>query len=122
MDESIEWYKNMLGFELISDKYFAQLPARIAFLKNGDFCIELFEVEGASPLPEDRRTPNLDIRTHGNKHVAYGVENLNQLMGDMKSKGVDVAMDIFPMEGDLVAFVRDNTGNLIELIQEGGHS
>jgi methylmalonyl-CoA/ethylmalonyl-CoA epimerase len=38
-------------------------------------------------------------------------------METLKSKGVDVAMDVFPMEGDLVAFIRDNTGNLIELIQ-----
>jgi len=30
---------------------------------------------------------------------------------------VAVAMGIFPMEGDLVAFIRDNAGNLIELIQ-----
>jgi hypothetical protein len=39
-------------------------------------------------------------------------------MGTLKSKGVDVAMDIFPMEKDLVAFIRDNAGNLIELIQQ----
>jgi len=31
--------------------------------------------------------------------------------------GISTAMAICPMEGDLVAFVRDNTGNLLELIQ-----
>lgn len=117
MDASIAWYRQMLGFRLISDKYFAQLPARIAFLESGGFSIELFEVPGAAPLPDDRRTPNLDIRTHGTKHVAYAVEDLPGLMDALKSKGVDVAMDVFPMEGDLVAFIRDNTGNLLELIQ-----
>jgi methylmalonyl-CoA/ethylmalonyl-CoA epimerase len=115
---SIEWYTQMLGFRLVSDKYFEKLPARIAFMEHGDFSIELFEVDGAAPLPEDRRVPNLDIRTHGTKHVAYAVDDLKTLMDTLKSKGVDVAMDIFPMEGDLVAFIRDNTGNLIELIQK----
>lgn len=120
LDAAIEWYREMLGFEPISDKYFAQLPARIVFMQHGDFKLELFEVEGASPLPEERRTPNLDIRTHGNKHIAYGISDLNALMKSLKAKGADVAMDLFPMEGDLVAFIRDNSGNLIELIQENG--
>ena len=115
---SITWYEEMLGFKLVFDKYFEQLPARIAFMESGDFSIELFEVEEAAPLPADRRVPNLDIRTHGTKHVAYAVDDLKALMDRLKSKKVDVAMDLFQMEGDLVAFIRDNTGNLIELIQQ----
>ena len=117
IDASIEWYKTMLGFRLVSDQYIDRLPARIAFLEHGDFSIELFEIEGAAPLPDDRRVPNLDIRTHGNKHVAYAVQDIKTLMDRLKAKNVDVAMDIFPMGNDLVAFIRDNTGNLIELIQ-----
>lgn len=118
IDASIAWYEQMLGFRLVSDKYFDQLPARIAFLELGGFSIELFQVPGAAPLPDDRRVPNLDIQTHGTKHVAYAVEDLRGLMSELKSKGVDVAMDVFPMEGDLVAFIRDNAGNLLELIQQ----
>jgi methylmalonyl-CoA/ethylmalonyl-CoA epimerase len=114
---SMAWYEQMLGFRLVSDNYYEQLPARIAFMELGGFSIELFQVPGAAPLPDDRRVPNLDIRTHGTKHVAYAVKDLSGLMETLKSKGVDVAMDIFSMEGDLVAFIRDNTGNLIELIE-----
>jgi methylmalonyl-CoA/ethylmalonyl-CoA epimerase len=114
---SIAWYEQMLGFRLVSDNYYEKLPARIVFMKLGDFSIELFEVPGAASLPDDRRIPNLDIRTHGIKHVAYAVEDLHGLMHGLKAKGVDVAMDIFPMEQDLVAFIRDNTGNIIELIE-----
>lgn len=118
LDAAVEWYREMLGFELLSDRYFDQLPARIVFMRHADFRLELFEVEGAAPLPKERRTPNLDIRTHGNKHIAYGVRDLKAFMATLKAKGVDVAMDLFPMEDDLVAFIRDNSGNLIELIQE----
>jgi methylmalonyl-CoA/ethylmalonyl-CoA epimerase len=121
LDASIEWYRRMLDFELLSDCYVAQLPARIAFMAHGDFQLELFQVDGAAPLPEDRRTPNLDIRTHGVKHVAYQVADLHSLMDRLKVKGVDVAMDIFSMQGDWVAFIRDNAGNLIELIEVDGH-
>ena len=118
IDAAISWYEDMLNFKVVSDQYYDQLPARIAFMEHGDFSIEFFEVEGAAPLPDDRRVPNLDIRTHGTKHIAYAVADLTTLMETLKSKGVDVAMDIFPMEGDLVAFIRDNAGNLIELIQQ----
>ncbi|MBP1628980.1 MAG: Glyoxalase/bleomycin resistance protein/dioxygenase [Holophagaceae bacterium] len=117
MDESIAWYQKMFGYKLVSDMVIPHL-ARIAFLELGDWSIELFYYEGAAPLPEDRRTPNLDIRTHGTKHVAYLVQDLDTLMADLKSKEVDIAMDVFPMQGDKVAFIRDNTGNLIELIQK----
>jgi len=117
MEASINWYHDMLGFTLVSDKFIPQLPARIAFLECGEFSVELFQVEGAATLPEERRIPNLDIRTHGTKHVAFAVEDLCNLMKDLKAKQVDIAFDVFPMEGDLVAFIRDNSGNLIELIQ-----
>lgn len=117
MEASINWYQDMLGFTLVSDKFIPQLPARIAFLECGEFSVELFQVEGAATLPEERRTPNLDIRTHGTKHVAFAVEDLCNLMKCLKAKHVDIAFDVFPMEGDLVAFIRDNSGNLIELIQ-----
>lgn len=120
LEASIAWYVRMLGFTVVSNKYIAALKAKIAFLKLGDFSIELFETDHAAPLPPDRRIPNLDIKTHGIKHVAYRVEDLTALMTDLKEREVDVAMDVFPMEGDLVAFIRDNTGNLLELIEVGG--
>jgi len=117
IEASITWYKEILGFSLVFQKYIPPLKAKVAFLEHGDFSIELFEVEDAAPLPEGRRIPNLDIRTNGIKHVAYAVDNLHNSMVELKSKGADVAIDIFSMEGDLVAFIRDNAGNLIELIQ-----
>lgn len=117
IEDAINWYQEMLGFTLVSDKFMPQLPARIVFLEHGDFSVELFQVEGAAALPEERRFPNLDIRTHGTKHIACAVKDLRKLMESLKAKQVDIALDIFTMEGDLVAFIRDNSGNLIELIQ-----
>ncbi|MBP2645796.1 MAG: Glyoxalase/bleomycin resistance protein/dioxygenase [Firmicutes bacterium] len=118
IEESIAWYQEMLGFTLVSNQYIPALMAKVAFLEHGDFKIELFEVENASPLPEERRFPNCDIKTHGTKHVAYAVADIHQVMSYLKSRNVDVALDIFQMEGELVGFIRDNAGNLIEIIQE----
>lgn len=118
MDESISWYTDMLGFAVESDEYVEPLKARIVFMRHGDFSIELFEIKGSNPLPDDRRVPNLDIRTHGTKHVAYVVEDLKMFIDSLKNKKVDIAMDVFPMGKDLVCFIRDNSGNLLEFIQQ----
>ncbi len=120
IDESITWYTDILGFSVISDTCIEQIKARVAFLKHEDFSIELFEIEGAKPLPEERRIPDLDIQTHGNKHVAFKVKDLRGFVDYLKKKSVDIAMDVFPMERDIVCFIRDNSGNLIELIQTPG--
>ena len=117
MDESIAWYTDILGFSLISDNFIEPIKARVAFLKHGEFSVELFEIEGAKPLPEEQRIPNLDIQTHGTKHMAFAVEHIHEFVDRLKEKDVDIAMDVFPMEGDLVCFIRDNSGNLLELIQ-----
>jgi methylmalonyl-CoA/ethylmalonyl-CoA epimerase len=118
IDASITWYSEVLGFTLEFQTYLAHIKSKIAFLRHGDFSVELFEIEGAAPLPEERRTPNLDIRTHGTKHVAFGVKDIRKFVEVIKARNADIAMDVFPQGNDLVAFIRDNAGNVIELIQQ----
>ena len=118
IDSSIQWYTSILGFKVVSDKYFPDLNSRIVFMSLDGFSIELFEVDNASKLPEERKFPNLDIKTHGTKHLAFSVEDINALIKEMKHKAVDIAIDTFIMEGQKVAFVRDNSGNLLEFIQK----
>jgi len=117
LETSIAWYRDMLGFSVEKRDTIDTANAKIAFIKHGDFCIELFEVAGAAPMPESRRYPNQDIATHGTKHIAFEVQDLCKLMDTLKQKGVDVAMDSFVMENTLVAFIRDNSGVLMEFIE-----
>jgi methylmalonyl-CoA/ethylmalonyl-CoA epimerase len=117
LEASIIWYETMLGFKLEKKMDVPPLNARIAFLNNGSFRIELFQVNGAQPLPESRRQPNTDIATHGTKHLAWEVENVSALMDMLKKKGVDIAMDVGKMENKEMAFIRDNSGNLIEILE-----
>lgn len=117
IEASIDWYSRMLGFTLEKRVKVEGVPAKIAFIKNGDFMIELFEIPDAAPLPEDRKHPNRDILTHGTKHMAYQVSDTKQLVEDLKSRGVQVALDVQIIDNTVMAFIRDNTGNLIELIQ-----
>lgn len=116
MEESLAWYKKNLDFELVKDDYVPPLGARICFIRNGDFEIELFRYDSPKPIPEDRLVPNTDLQTIGTKHVAFEVPDMKALKEKFVANGVDIAHEVI-MEGNNVMFVRDNSGVLIEFIQ-----
>ena len=60
--------------------------------------------------------PDEDLRTHGNKHVCYAVKDVRALTDELKSRGADIVF-IKEMGQVTVAYIRDNAGNLIELVQ-----
>jgi methylmalonyl-CoA/ethylmalonyl-CoA epimerase len=116
MEEALDWYKRNLDFELVKDDYVPPLGARICFIRNGDFEIELFQYDDPKPIPEDRLTPNSDLQTVGTKHVAFEVPDMKALKEKFLANGVDIAHEVM-MEGNNVMFVRDCSGVLIEFIQ-----
>jgi len=116
IDASIAWYGENLGFAVVEVGPVPDGEGRLAMLQNGDFRVELFEVPGAEPLPPGRGDPGEDLRTQGIKHLAYGVDDLAGLLAAMRSRGVEVVWEV-EHAGHYVAFVKDNTGNLVELMQ-----
>jgi methylmalonyl-CoA/ethylmalonyl-CoA epimerase len=117
LEASIAWYRDMLGFTLERTVEVPEDTGMVGILRHGDFLLELFCIPGASPLPDERRYPWTDMRTHGVKHIAYAVSDVEGLMISLKQKGVDVVWDTRVHDGDTCAFVRDNTGNLVEFVQ-----
>jgi catechol 2,3-dioxygenase-like lactoylglutathione lyase family enzyme len=117
LEEAILWYGDALGFEV--EKRFRIEPAKAnaAMIRKGPLRFELFEVEGAAALPEDRRMPIPDLKTHGNKHVAFRVDDLDGFLAEMEIKGVDIAFVVREEFGS-GCFIRDCAGNLIEFVTE----
>lgn len=116
LEAALDWYGRMLGFTLEKRQRIDAIPAEIAFMKCGDFRVEIFEVPGAAPLPADRRVPNLDLKTHGNKHLCLEVEDVPATVARLKDAGADIAFEL-NVNNQPVAFVRDCAGNLIEFLQ-----
>ncbi|PZA07697.1 MULTISPECIES: VOC family protein [unclassified Meiothermus] len=116
LEESLAWYERVLGFVREKTLYLEAIPARVAFLRRGEFRLELFEVPGANPLPEERKTPHADLKTHGTKHLAFAVEDVEAAVEELRRRGVEVVMQA-RIEGGSMAFIRDNAGNLFELVQ-----
>jgi methylmalonyl-CoA/ethylmalonyl-CoA epimerase len=117
LEASIAWYRDMLGFELDRVVDVPEDTGTVALIRQGDFILELFCIPGAAPLPDERRYPWSDIRTQGIKHVAYAVPDIVALMDDLRAKGVEVVWDTRVHDGVACAFVRDNSGNLVEFVE-----
>ena len=85
-------------------------------LKRGDLRLELFCVAGAAPLPRGRSDPQLDVATHGNKHLAFAVPSLRAALEELADKGI---MPVFTSSDgpQNIAFLRDCAGNLVELVE-----
>lgn len=116
LEASVRWYGDMLGFEVECRFEIPSVPAKVAQLKRGDLRMELFEVPGAKPLPDDRRHTDRDLHTCGHKHIAFAVRRVAETVAELKARGADIAM-VHVSDFGSSAFVRDNTGNLIEFVQ-----
>lgn len=117
MDGSIAWWRDMLGFQPLRRYHLASIPAEIAILANGALHVELLCRPDAKPADAQRRIPDDDLKTLGNKHVAFSVGNVRAVIDRLCAKGVDLVwIKDFP-DGRAAAFIRDNEGNLIEFVQ-----
>ena len=116
LTEAIDWYGRVLGFDLESRFHITAANAQAAMIRKGPLRFELFEVEAAAALPDDRRHPQRDLRTHGNKHVAFQVADLDIFLAEMTEKRADVAFIVREAFGS-ACFLRDCAGNLIEFVQ-----
>lgn len=119
IEASILWWQQMLGFEVERRFDIPPIPAKVAILRRGDLRVELFEVAGAKPLPDERRKANTDLKTHGNKHLAFAVLNVDEFAAELRKRGADIEFVGHFEHGDNI-FIRDNAGNLVEFVQEPG--
>jgi methylmalonyl-CoA/ethylmalonyl-CoA epimerase len=119
MKDSITWYKEILGFDFLWEKDFPEIKTTIAFLQQGGFRIELFEHHQTQELTEERKHPLTDMQQQGTKHICFETKDLEKLFEQFKEKKVDIVMGpmLSPPKDAMMGFIRDNTGNLIEIIE-----
>lgn len=117
LEASIAWYARVLDFAVEKRFEIPSANAKVAMLQRGELRIELFEVTGAAALPAERRHANTDIKTHGNKHVAFAIENVDAVVKALKERGADIEF-VGRFEFGSNIFIRDNAGNLIEFVEE----
>ncbi len=117
LEAAITWWRHVLEFDVVKRFPIPAIPAQVAILRNGPLHIELFEVPLAKPLPDERRQPDLDVHTHGNKHVSFAVQDVKPFAEELRKRGADIVwVRVMPHGSNI--FIRDNAGNLIEFVEE----
>ena len=117
-EESIAWYERVFGFTVIDRSEIPGTGIKVSHMQGAGFLLEIFCAPGADPLPRERRIPNEDLLTQGNKHFSFGVPDAHKAKDEMEAMGVDIAF-VAEVDGTYGVFIRDNTGNLIEIFEEG---
>jgi methylmalonyl-CoA/ethylmalonyl-CoA epimerase len=121
LNASIEWYEKMLGFAVERRSEIPGQDTQYAMMKLDEMRLELFQAKDSKPLNPDRREPNTDFRTQGNLHFSFVAPNVRALAEKLRARGVDIVwIKEFPFGSNV--FIRDNAGNLIEIVQQKADS
>jgi methylmalonyl-CoA/ethylmalonyl-CoA epimerase len=117
LESSITWYDRVLDFKVEARFHIPAIPADCAMLKREGMRIELFQAKDGGPAAAERRHPDTDASTHGNKHAAFAIKDVDEAEESLRERAADI---VFVMKHDFGAniFIRDNAGNLIEFVYQ----
>ena len=128
IERSVAFYRDLLGLEEVfrmnweaGDKVFDNITglkdssARIAMLKAGNACVELFEYQTPTPKPSEPRRPVCD---HGITHLCLQVTAIEEEYARLKAAGMEFHCPPQQVGADIqVTYGRDPDGNVIELLE-----
>ena len=128
VEAAAKWYCDRLGFEVMSDMHrpaeyceaVTGIPGaalHIIYVRGGGYPIELIEYTASKGVKIDTATNNV-----GSAHVAYNVENLEEMYAGLTAKGVKVLSPPVPItqganKGGLVVYLEDLDGYTLEFIE-----
>jgi methylmalonyl-CoA/ethylmalonyl-CoA epimerase len=84
LDEAIKYWENVMGLKCYNIEEVKDQKVRTAFLKIGEVKIELLE-----PTSDDSTIKKfIDNKGQGIHHIAFAVDDTNETLKDIESKGV----------------------------------
>lgn len=117
LDETLEFYKNVLGLELHGTEVIEEQKVKVAFLPVGDSEVELLE----STSPEGPIAKFIEKKGQGIQHVAFKVDDIEAALEEMKAKGIRLIDEKprYGAGGARIAFLhpKSTNGVLIELCE-----
>ena len=117
IDHAGRFYRDILGLEIEGTEKVADQKVKVAFLPITDSELELLE----STDPEGPVSKYINTRGEGIQHIAFRVENIDEALEELKSKGIRL-IDEEPRSGAggaRIAFIhpKESGGVLIELCE-----
>ena len=84
LDETLKFYKDVLGLELQGTEVVEEQKVRVAFLPVGDTEVELLE----STMDDGPIAKFIEKNGEGVQHIAFKVDDIEAAIEEMKSKGM----------------------------------
>lgn len=119
LEASVDWYVEHLGFERLFT--FGWPGVQASFIGRGPLKLEFFQNEEAEPMATERRDIATNLKTGGINHFAVEVDDLDAEVARLMGEGVPIVSpprEVPNSGGSRYAFIHDNEGMLIELIQQ----
>ncbi len=112
MEESIKFYRDVIGLKFVSRREIPENKAEIAFVE-GDGGGSSLELTHWSEKKGWVDGDQLD-------HIALGVPDVEKAVQEFKRKGVEIAKEPYLLQGSKhkIAFIKDPNGIWIELIEQ----
>ncbi|MFH0896939.1 MAG: VOC family protein [Candidatus Bathyarchaeota archaeon] len=111
MEETIKFYREVVGLELVSRREIPENKAEIAFLTD-----KISNVRVELTYWQDKKD-----WTSGDEldHLAFTLPNLDEAMKKFRRQGVEIAKEPYSLKGSTskIAFIKDPNGIWIELIE-----
>jgi len=117
LENSIKWYHEILGFNLLERTDFSAINAKGAFMEGAGIRIELLESGNGFRLEQMFANPPEHIRPVGNKAMILYVDDLSKTSEDLANKGVNFAFRELELNEDGLksSVIRDVDGNFISI-------
>jgi methylmalonyl-CoA/ethylmalonyl-CoA epimerase len=117
IEQAGKFYTEILGLEIQDIENVADQKVNVAFLPITDSELELLE----STEPDGPVSKYIDARGQGVQHIAFRVENIEEALEELKSKGVRL-IDQTPRNGAggaKIAFIhpKETNGVLVEICE-----
>ena len=110
-DRTISFYTQILGFNVREKLRVDNPPMKgVAYLELGDTVIEVISVTNPSPAPREAWQV-------GYKAIAIEVDNMDDAVEYLKSKGVEITRGPVKLKTSIRAEIKDPDGLTIELRQ-----
>ncbi len=140
LDEAVAFWRDLFGFEMDFQTEISPIKAKLAFVRRGDFRIELFEVRGSAETPAERFKPNTDLQTQGTKHACFSVRDPQAVLealfdrdvpivGVMRGPGTGMVAEDDPRWGPrdprppaMAFFFTEPSGALVEILRKSDFS
>ena len=111
---TLRWYTEKLDFDVDAEWPYGGM--QLAYLSNGTAKVEVLGGSTAEPQP-DPMSLESTFRREGLNHFCLAIEDFDGTLAELRARGVELLGEPFVVEeiNRSLAFVKDNSGNLIEL-------